>query len=94
MVLLGDVGEIQEMRERTRQRDRGVNRQRAEQLREIGERTIAGVCGLGQVANVLDDVEQLLPAAFAQRVAEQCAQQADVLPQRLVRIRCWVAWVA
>ena len=91
MVLFGDVGEVQEVRERACQRDGGLNRQRTKPLCEIRQRPIARVRGLRQGAHVLDDVEQVLAAAFTQRIAQQRAKQTHILPQRFVRVRRWVA---
>ena len=60
MVLLGDVGQVEEVRERARHRQRGVDRHAAEHVREALEVVaFAGAGALGQRAHVLDRAEQL-----------------------------------
>ena len=61
MMLLRDVGEIEEMRERPRQQQRRLHRHRRERGREGLEGAgIASACGLGQSPNVLDGAIQLV----------------------------------
>ena len=87
VVLLGDVGQVEEMREGARQRDRGIDRQAGQHRRQLAEVAVgARARALGQRAHVLDALEDRLARVRPQRLAEQLAEQPDILPQRLVRI--------
>ena len=86
-MLLGDVGQREEVRERPGDWHGRRNRQVAEPVGELfeGDR-IAGVRALRECADCLHALEQRLALAGAKRVAEQLAQQAHILAQRLMRI--------
>jgi hypothetical protein len=87
VVLLGDVGEIEEMREgaghRQDQRD-GHRGELAGQLLEL--RLIAAARAFRERAHAFDDLQQLASFECGERVAEQIAKQMDVLPKSFVRI--------
>ena len=94
MVLLGDVGEVQEVREGARQRDRRVHRQAGQHRRQLAEVAVgAGARTLRQGPDLLDALEHRLTSVRPQRLAEQLAEQPDVLSQRLVRIAVRVSTV-
>ena len=87
MMLLGDVGQVQEMREAARDRQRRLDRhgaqlagERFEAVRRRHPRP------LGERAHALDALEERLPFLAAQRLAEQFAEQAHVVAQRPVRV--------
>ena len=87
MLLLGNVGQIQEVGERASQWNSGVYRQ----LLELGGEClkiaiVACARRLGHRANALDGFEQLRALVRSQRVPEKLPEQPHVLPQRFVRI--------
>ena len=85
MMLLGDVREGQEMCERASHRYRMRQWESAEdagQLLKLGAVGLAVVSALGQRAHLLDELKDLVTLVNAQRVAEQLAEQPDVLAQR------------
>ena len=87
MVLLGDVGQREEVGERSRDGQRRFHRQVPQ---DAGERTdiVGGTRPrmLRQRSHPLDRVEQRLSLAQPQRVAEQLAQHPHIVPQR----RVWI----
>jgi hypothetical protein len=87
MVLLRDVGQVQEVREGAGERDRRINREPPE-LGGQGLKVAIGACprGLGDCAHALDRLEQPRSLVFAQRFAQEFSQEADILSQRFVRI--------
>ena len=92
IVLLGDVGQVQELRERARDRQRGVHRHGGELLGQLGEgvsrfRPRAGAGALGARAHPLDTLIEGFPFLADERVAEQLAEQPDIISQRLRRLR-------
>jgi hypothetical protein len=80
MVLLGNVGQRQEMRERTGDAERLANRQIAQ---PIGERIevaiVSGMCALRQCADGFDDREELWTFVVLQYLSEQLAKQSHVI---------------
>ena len=87
MMLLGDVRQVQEVCERAGERNRGVDRQLLElggQRLEVAIRARAGRLGHG--ADALDGLEQPIAFVGAERVAQQLAEEPDILSQRFVRI--------
>ena len=87
VVLLGDVGQVQEMREAARDRQRRLDRHGAqlagERLEAIRRRYPRP---LGERAHALDALEERLPFLPAQRLAQQFAEQAHVVSQGAVRV--------
>src|SRR6516164_8574004 len=91
VVLLGDVGQLKKMRERTRDRNRGLERHRRELLGQLGKGArrsdrIAAPRGLGGHAYALDAIEEVLAFLADQCLAKQAAEQPDVVAQRLLRV--------
>ena len=87
VVLLGDVGEVQELREGARHRQDLVHRHPAELGRQRVEGAgVARAAGLGEGADALHQGEALLPFPRADRLPEQLAEQPDVVAQGLVGI--------
>jgi hypothetical protein len=83
MMRLGDVGEHQEQRERTRHRQGLADRQLGEDVAErFGRLLVAGAGALGQSSNLLDALVQAVPGLFAEHLAEQGAQSSNVISQR------------
>ncbi len=84
MVLLGDVGQVEEVGEGARDRQRLVD---GHLLEDAGQRRKVGVAAaarlLGQRADPLDQVEDRLALVAPQRLAQQLAQQPDIFPQCL-----------
>ena len=84
VMLLGDVGQIEKMREGAGHRQRLLH---GHLLEDAGQRREVGVAAaprlLRQRAHALDQLEDRLPFVPPQRLAEQLAQQPDVLSQRL-----------
>jgi CheY-like chemotaxis protein len=89
MVLLGDVGEMKEVREGAGDGKRCLNRHPCELDRkgfeDIGR---AGPCTFGQRTHALDGGVKVVSFDGPQRFAQQLAQQADVVAKRFVRIVC------
>ena len=90
VVLFGDVREVQEMREAAGDRQRGLHRHLAqfagELLEIVGRAGRTGAPPLRQRADALDTVEVRVALVAAQRLAQQLAEEPDVVAQRLVRI--------
>jgi hypothetical protein len=80
--LLGEVGQLEERRERARQQRRRATVDAAEQLGQV--------VGAGRLAHqppqLLDQGEDAVALPAAQLVAEQRAEHADVGPQLAVRL--------
>ena len=86
-MLLGDVGEVQELRERARDRKRRVDRHAAERARQALEvLALAGAGALGERAHAFHGEEQLLAFARLERIAQQFAEQPHVIAEWLVNI--------
>ena len=86
-MLLGDIGQVQEVREGAGQRDRRINRQLAE-LGGEGLKVAIGPCpgGLGNGPHALDRLEKPRALVFAQRFTQEFSQESDILAQRFVRV--------
>jgi hypothetical protein len=87
MVLFGDVRQVEEVRERPRDRQGGVDRhlrqlrrQRLELTRHTGARV------LRPRAHALDGVEERAALVRTQRLAQQLTEQTDVVAEGLVWI--------
>jgi hypothetical protein len=91
-VLFGDVGEVQEVGEGARDRERGVDRHGAQLAAKRfepvggGLRAAAGPSAFREGAHALDPLEERLAFMAPQRFAEQSAQQSDIVAQRLMGI--------
>ena len=87
MMLLGDVGQIQELRERARDRKRRVDRHAAERAGQALEiLAFAGAGALGERAHAFHGQEQFFALARLERVAQEFAEQAHVIAEWLVNI--------
>ena len=89
VVLLRDVREVQEVRERPGDRQglgNGHRRQFERQLVQGSLPLTRPSSRFRSVAHPLDALEEGVPLLVAQRLAEQRAEQPHVIPQRLVRI--------
>ena len=86
MVLLGDVGQRQEMRERAGHGQRRGHRHVAQQPIDVLELAVERARPLGRLAHLLDLLEDLVAFVMPQHAAEHLAEQAHVVSQRLVRI--------
>ena len=81
MVLLGDVGERQEMRERPRHRQRRLDRQVAQHAgQRLDVAVPSGPAELRQRPHPLDRLVERLPLALPQRLAKQLAEQPHIVP--------------
>ena len=86
-MLFGNVGEIEEVREGPGHRQCGVQREVGEIIGEMSESVLIAVAsGLGHGADALDDLIDRFAFEFAKRVAEQLAEQPDVIAKRFMRI--------
>ena len=91
MMLLGNVGEGQKVRERTRHRHGRVDGHIAQHVCEEIERAgLARVRSLGDAAHPFDAIEQRLSFVRSQRFAEQFTEQVDVVAKRFVWVRIHV----
>jgi hypothetical protein len=83
-MLLGDVGEVQEVRERAGHRQRFAD---GHPLEDAAQRlevlAAAGARALGQGPDALHRVVQLVPLLPPERLAQQLAQQAHIVSKRL-----------
>ena len=86
MVLLGDVGQRQEMRERAGDRQRRRDRHVAQQPIDMLELAVERARPLGCLAHLLDLVENLIPFVMPQHASQHFAEQAHVVSQWLVGI--------
>jgi hypothetical protein len=94
VVLLGNVGERQKVRERPRHRHRHLDRQVAHRLLEQRHPVLAPLPRLlGDAADALDRLEEGIPFARPDRVAQHAAEHRHVFAEPLMRIghgsRCW-----
>ena len=88
MLVLGDVGEMREVAEGPHDRQRLVGAQAVEDRLELAPRAglvVAMEADRG-LADLLDELEGLLALLLAHRVAEDAAEQADVVAQRPVLV--------
>ena len=88
MLVLGDVGQMREIAEGPHDRERLVGRQAVEGRFELapGAGLVVAMEADRGLADVLDEPEGLLALLLAHRVAENAAEQADVVAQRLVLV--------
>ena len=85
VMLLGDVGEVQEVGEAARDRQRRLDRHGAQlggQRLEAVSESPPTARALGQRPDALDALEERLPLLPPQRLAEQLAEQPHVVAQR------------
>ena len=84
MVLLGDVGQVEEVREGARHGQGLVDRHLLEDARQRGEVRVAAAARLlGQRAHALDQLENRLALVATERLAQQFTQQPDVVSECL-----------
>ncbi|MCY1174480.1 hypothetical protein D9M73_146830 [compost metagenome] len=85
LVLLGDIGQVEELVERTGHWQEFVVGESVEGLVELPfalGRALA--CSLGPLADALDLVEEGISQLGTDRIAEQLAEQVDILTQTRV----------
>jgi hypothetical protein len=85
LVLLGDVGQVEELVERPRHRQQFVFAQLVEAGAEFGVHRATAI-GLGALADLLDLVEKRLAVLVANGVAQQLTQQVNILAQACIDI--------
>ncbi len=86
-MLLGNVSEMEELRECASDWQCLVERHPGQYIGEFAERTlVTGPAALSQGANTFDDVEHVRTDKPLHRVAKQLTKQAHIVAQRLVRI--------
>src|SRR5580692_4200524 len=88
VLVLGDVGEMREEAERTDQVQRLIARQGVEHPFELLPRGAVLVAAKADraLADALDGVERRVTLLLTHRVAEDAAEQPDVLAQRQVLV--------
>ena len=87
VMLLRDVRQGQKLGERPRDRYRRRQRQMAQTIGQLRKRRrVAAMRALRQRARVLDQLEQRLAFEVLERLAEEIAQQPDIVAQCLVGI--------
>ena len=88
MLVLGDVGEMREVAEGAHDRQRLVGAERVEDRLELAPRAglVVAVEADRGLADLLDERVGLLALLLAHRVAEDAAEQADVVAQRPVLV--------
>ena len=86
VLVLGDVGQLQEVAERTDDSLRRIARQWVEQCSEFGagSRVALPRKAHSRLAHTLDDVEDCFAFLFAHGVAEDAAEKTDIRPQGFV----------
>ena len=86
MLVLGDVGEMREIAESAHDRQRLVGAEAVEHRLEFAPRAglVVAVEADRGLADLLDERVGLLALLLAHRVAENAAEQADVVAQRPV----------
>ena len=85
LILLGDIGQVEKLVERPRDRQQLVFAQLVEAGAQLGIHRPATV-GLGALADLLDLVEKAVPVLFTNGVAQQLTQQVNVLAQACIDI--------
>ena len=85
LVLLGDVGQVEELVEGPGYRQQFILGQGIETGAQLGSGGAAAI-GLGRLANLLDLVEKPLPVLIADGVAQQLPQEVDVFAQARINI--------
>ena len=92
VLILGNIGQLQEVAEGADHGLRRVARQWVEQGGEFGTRGLArfGVAIAGKaycrLAHTLDNVKNRIPLLLAYRIAEDAAEEADVVAERFVLV--------
>ena len=86
MLVLGDVGEMREIAEGAHDRERLVGAEAVEDRLELapGAGLVVAMEADRGLADLLDERVGLLALLLAHRVAEDAAEQADVVAQRQV----------
>ena len=89
VAVLGDVGEVREIAEGADHAHRLVARQVLQQPVEHapGRGVALQAVGHRELAHALDQLERLVPFLLADHVAQDAAQQPDVLDQRAILLR-------
>ena len=90
VLVLGDIGQMQEVAEGAHHDDGVVVAQSVQQLGQFRARleVVIPAEAHAQLAHVLDDFEHAAAFLFAHHVAQHAAEQADVVEQRLVLVVC------
>ena len=88
MLVLGDIGEMREVGEGANDRQRLVGAERVERGFQLapGGRLVVAVEADRGLTDLLDEREGLLALLLAHRVAEDAAEQADVLAQGAILV--------
>jgi hypothetical protein len=89
MMLFGDVREVQEVRERPRDRQRFGDRHGRQLEREIVEGSSSATGRprrLGRAAHLLDALVERGTLLMTERLSQERPQQSDVIAERLVEI--------
>ena len=86
--VLGDIGEMREIGEGSHDEQRFARRQSPENLGQGG--AVLGIAALveadGRSPDLLDAIEDAVTLLIADRVAEDRAEQADIVPERAVLV--------
>src|SRR6201986_1151588 len=83
MDVLGDGGQQREVTERSDHRDRSVDVDAVEHLRDLGTLDLRAAHPEGRDPGPLDQIEDLVAALLAHGVAEDGAEQSNVFAHRL-----------
>src|SRR5271165_1768429 len=86
MDVLGDVGQQRELRQSPDHRDGSVNIHAVEYVRQIDAVDLGAAHPKRLEAGPLDEVEHLVAALLPNCVAENTAEQPDILAHRLGRV--------
>jgi hypothetical protein len=86
VVLFGNVGERQKMRERPRHGQRRIDGHLSQQSIEALELGIAAAGIFRRFAHTFDPLENLIAFVMTQHSSEQLAKETHVITQRLMRI--------
>jgi hypothetical protein len=87
VMLLGDVGEVEKVREGARQQQHRLDRHRRERSGEPLEGGgVAGACRFGQCPHLLDGPIELVALAGAEGATKQESEQAHIFTERLIVI--------
>ncbi len=89
MLVLGDVGQLRKIGERTHYKKRLLTRKGVEQFGELrsGGSVVVAMRADRLTANALDNGESVLAFLLPDGVAKQAAEKADIVPQRFVVVR-------
>ena len=86
MDVLGQVGQQREVAERTNDRDRDADVDPVEQLRHLGAVDLGVPDPERLDAGLLDEIEHVLARVFAHGLAEDAAEQSNVVAERFRRV--------